>query len=390
MEVRTDFYGGTIDCLDCVPGGDATFRLRPDPRLHFAQGFYFRISGDGQPTRLVIENAGDSLIPMGWENYEAFTSKDDAHWHQTGTEYVDGKLIIHHQTSEAPTYYSYFPPYKPSHHDALMDTCRSDDRVTVRDLCPTSPDDRIELISIGSQASDAINVWAIGRQHPGEIQASWWMEGFVRKLLDPADDQALVLLARTRVHIVPNMNPDGSRLGLYRTNIQGRNLNASWDCATVEDTPAVYAVLEEMTKVGMDFCMDVHADEELPYVFIAMVDRIIPVPDGIAGLHDSYQFQLAALDSAFRPKAGYVRPHTKSNPLSFCSPYLMKRFGAPSVTFELPFKRFDAGAEGARNYGVEGCIHTGRAALSALVRCLDGLSEWKAVRQGQLQRPNTV
>jgi murein tripeptide amidase MpaA len=27
-------------------------------------------------------------------------------------------------------------------------------------------------------------VWIIGRQHPGESMASWWMEGFVRRLLD--------------------------------------------------------------------------------------------------------------------------------------------------------------------------------------------------------------
>ena len=299
------------------------------------------------------------------------------------------KLIIHHQPSEAPTYYSYFPPYKPSHHDALMDTCRSDDRVTVRDLCPTSPDDRIELISIGSQASDAIDVWAIGRQHPGEMGKL--VDGRIRpKTSRPRRRPGFGAAGACQGPHRSEDQPGWQQAGIVQDQLQGRNLNASWDCATVEDTPAVYAVLEEMTKVGMDFCMDVHADEELPYVFIAMVDRIIPVPDGIAGLHDSYQFQLAALDSAFRPKAGYVRPHTKSNPLSFCSPYLMKRFGAPSVTFELPFKRFDAGAEGARNYGVEGCIHTGRAALSALVRCLDGLSEWKAVRQGQLQRPNTV
>ena len=25
-------------------------------------------------------------------------------------------------------------------------------------------------------------VWIIGRQHPGESMASWWMEGFVRRL----------------------------------------------------------------------------------------------------------------------------------------------------------------------------------------------------------------
>jgi murein tripeptide amidase MpaA len=30
-------------------------------------------------------------------------------------------------------------------------------------------------------------VWIIARQHPGESMASWWMEGFVRRLLDAQD-----------------------------------------------------------------------------------------------------------------------------------------------------------------------------------------------------------
>jgi hypothetical protein len=243
----------------------------------------------------------------------------------------------------------------------------------VRDLCSTSPEDKIELISIGNESASALQIWAIGRQHPGEIQASWWMESFIRRLFDHGDEEAAAALARARVHIVPNMNPDGSRLGYYRTNIHGRNLNASWDSATAEETPAVHAVLQEMDKIGMDFNMDVHADEELPYVFIANVDRLIPVPEVVGSVHDAYQMRLAEADPGFRPKSGYVRPHTRSNPLSFCSPFLMRRFNAPSVTFELPFKRFDAGEKRSLEYGVMGCVRTGRAALTALVKCLDAI-----------------
>ena len=33
-------------------------------------------------------------------------------------------------------------------------------------------------------------LWILGRQHPGESQASWWMEGLVKRLLDVEDPSA--------------------------------------------------------------------------------------------------------------------------------------------------------------------------------------------------------
>ena len=38
--------------------------------------------------------------------------------------------------------------------------------------------------------------WIIGRQHPGETMAEWWMEGFLERLLDPADPLARALLEK--------------------------------------------------------------------------------------------------------------------------------------------------------------------------------------------------
>ena len=66
--------------------------------------------------------------------------------------------------------------------------------------------------------------WAIGRQHPGEVQASWWMEGFLGALLDKGNPAARSLLDKATVYVVPNMNPDGTRRGLHRTNAGGVNV----------------------------------------------------------------------------------------------------------------------------------------------------------------------
>jgi len=136
-----------------------------------------------------------------------------------------------------------------------------------------------------------------------------------------------------------------------------------------------------MKQTGIDFALDIHADEELPHVFVANVDRIVPPSPAIAAICDTYEILLGQEDPFFKPKAGYVRRHTKSEPLSFCSPHIMHRLGAPAVTLELPHKRFEAGTDREQEYGVPGCIGTGRASLSALAKMIDDLLRLKAARE---------
>jgi murein tripeptide amidase MpaA len=57
-------------------------------------------------------------------------------------------------------------------------------------------------------------VWFIGRQHPGETMAEWWMQGLLARLTDPTDALAVKLRALATFHLIPNMNPDGSVKGL--------------------------------------------------------------------------------------------------------------------------------------------------------------------------------
>src|SRR3546814_13558258 len=82
-------------------------------------------------------------------------------------------------------------------------------------------------------------VWLYARQHPGESMAEWWMEGALEKLTDSADPHARSLLAKCRFHIVPKMNPDGSRRGHLRTNYAGVNLKRDCDTPTAERSTEV-------------------------------------------------------------------------------------------------------------------------------------------------------
>jgi hypothetical protein len=55
-----------------------------------------------------------------------------------------------------------------------------------------------------------LQVWLYARQHPGETMAEWWMEGALEKLLDNRIGDRR-LRQKATFHVVPNMNPDGSR-----------------------------------------------------------------------------------------------------------------------------------------------------------------------------------
>ena len=76
------------------------------------------------------------------------------------------------------------------------------------------------------------------------------------------------MLERAVIYLVPNMNPDGSRRGHLRTNAAGANLNREWAEPSTERSPEVLCVFNKMRETGLDFGLDVHGDEALPYNFI--------------------------------------------------------------------------------------------------------------------------
>ncbi len=82
-----------------------------------------------------------------------------------------------------------------------------------------------------------LQVWLYARQHPGETMAEWWMEGALERLLDDSDPVTRRLREAATFHIVPNMNPDGSRRGHLRTNAAGVNLNREWHAPSARAQP---------------------------------------------------------------------------------------------------------------------------------------------------------
>ena len=135
------------------------------------------------------------------------------------------------------------------HHDVIARIAAAPG-VTTRVLGATLDGQDLDLIELGQ---GPLNVWLYGRQHPGETMAEWWMEGALDRLVDADDAVATALTAKCRFHIIPNMNPDGSRRGHLRTNAAGANLNREWATPSLERSPEVYHTLAAMDATGIDF-----------------------------------------------------------------------------------------------------------------------------------------
>jgi murein tripeptide amidase MpaA len=212
-------------------------------------------------------------------------------------------------------------------------------------------------------------VWLYARQHPGESMAEWWMEGALECLTDPADPVARRLRQLCSLHVVPNCNPDGSRRGHLRTNAVGTNLNREWDNPTAEKSPEVLAIRNAMDETGVDFAMDVHGDEAIPAVFLAGFEGIPSWTDELGEKFYRYQRILERRTPDFQTDKGYEVSKPGTANLSMSTNQLAERFGACSMTLEMPFKDNDDLPDAAQGWSPE------RSKLLAR-DCLASLLEW--------------
>ncbi len=247
MKISTQFDAGSIDVVSAERYDDIQLRLRPDNAAGFAQWFHFRLQGVAyQPCVLRILNACDAAYPEGWDDYQACASYDRSNWFRVPTRYENGELVIEHTPLSNSVYYAYFEPYSHERHLDLIGEAQGSGLCQLDDLGSTLDGRDINLLTVGNQVASDLKVWLIARQHPGETMAEWFVDGFLRRLLDWQDPLSRALLEHATFYIVPNMNPDGGVRGNLRTNAAGANLNREWLAPSAERSPEVLCVRQKM------------------------------------------------------------------------------------------------------------------------------------------------
>ena len=372
LSIDSDFDGGNIRCLEASSPGAIRLEIVPDAGGRHYQWFYFRLRGAaGRDCVLTIENAAGASYPEGWPGYRAVASEDGDDWPRVATDYDGGVLTIRHRPAGDDVRLAYFAPYSMARHDALVARFARSPFVARRRLGTTLDGAPLDLLEIGG--ARAQTCWIVGRQHPGETMAEWWMEGFLDRLLDPFDAVSRTLLEKARFFVVPNMNPDGSRRGHLRTNAAGANLNRAWAAPTMTESPEVFLVSREMARTGVDFCLDVHGDEALPYAFIAGPEGIPSYSPALAGRLARFQAALVAANPDFQTARGYPpTPPGKAN-LGICANYIAETYGCLAMTLEQPFKDAANAPDPRYGWSPARCRRLGRSCLDALAAVIDTL-----------------
>ena len=368
--ISSGFDSGNITVV-ARNGASFDLAIAKDHQSDFYQWFHFRLSGaKGVPVTLRIVNAGGGAYPDGWKEYRACASADRQDWRRVPTRYGDGVLTITLTPQADSVWLAYFAPYSMERHHDLVARIAGRPGVSYERLGATLDGQDIDLLTLGEGPK---RVWLYARQHPGESMAEWWMEGALDLLTDESNPVTVALREKATLHLVPNMNPDGSRRGHLRTNAAGVNLNREWHAPSLDHSPEVLHTLARMDQTGVAFAMDVHGDESIPHVFIAGFEGIPNWTERQGELYHRFRNRLAARTGDFQTRHGYgVAPPGKAN-LSMSTNQLANRFGCVAMTLEMPFKDNDDQPDPARGWSPERSRALAKECLATIAEMIDDL-----------------
>ena len=375
LSVSSAFDGGNIR-LVAIDGDRVDLEIVKDHLSDFYQWFYFRLTGGGgRAISLRILNCAGAAYPLGWRDYRACLSEDREEWRRIDTGYDDGVLTIDVTPASDSVWFAYFAPYTMERHHDLVASVADTPGVEYRSLGQTLDGREIDYFRFDG---GPLQVWLYARQHPGETMAEHWMEGALERLLDDSDPVMRRLREKATFHVVPNMNPDGSFRGHLRTNAAGTNLNREWHAPSLDKSPEVFHVRAEMDRTGVDFAMDVHGDEAIAANFMAGFEGIPGWKQEQQDLYDAFAAAFVAATPDFQTDKGYQISSAGQANLSMSTAQLAERYGAVSMTLEMPFKDNEDLPDPVYGWSPDRCRLLARASLDALHAMIDRIAAYRA------------
>ena len=340
--ISSNFDSGAIELISAAnTGSTADFKLaiRKDSHADFRQWFHFRLSdARGLTCKMHFGNAGACTYPQGWKEYRAVASYDRSHWFRVPTTYDGSVMTVEHTPQHDAVWYAYFEPYSLERHQELIGRMCDSPLARVARLGASVEGRDIDLVTIGNTGGGKKTIWIIARQHPGEAMAEWFVEGMIKRLLDRSDPISRRLLEVAVLHVVPNMNPDGSVRGNLRSNAAGANLNREWVSPSMESSPEVFLVRKHIQQTGVDAFIDVHGDEGLPYVFVAGSEMLPGFTSEQVRAQNAFIDNFKRASPDFQDVHGYSSGKYREDALKLASKWVGQTVGCLSLTLEMPFK----------------------------------------------------
>ena len=164
-----------------------------------------------------------------------------------------------------------------------------------------------------------------GRQHPPELPGAHAFQGFAERVLAD-DDLARRFRARYGLVLVPVLNPDGVRLGHWRANARGADLNRDWGPFLEPETRAVG---EAVRRWAMASPLRVMIDFHATWQDTVYAEREWRDPD-LAAFQAAWHERLDARLGAEAPR--WSMNHNPGLPT--LRAWARNEFGAASFTWE--------------------------------------------------------
>jgi murein tripeptide amidase MpaA len=376
LTISADFDSGNIQVLDADDRASIRLAIRPDVQSPHFQWFHFRADGlqAGAPHHFSLVNASESAFNSAWTGYNAVASYDHKNWFRVPSSF-DGKALNFSFTPEhEQAWLAYFEPYSRERHEWLVGQALEQPDMHLLATGKSIEGRDLPLLRKGDGAAGKRKIWIIAQQHPGEHMAEWFMEGLIERLNSRDDSQIQQLLTTADLYLVPNMNPDGAFHGNLRTNARGKDLNRAWQDSTEDQSPEVFFVLQQMEKYGVDMFLDVHGDEEIPYVFTAACEGNPGYTAQQEQLEAHFRRRLGEITVDFQSVYGYERSAPGAANMNLACNSVGERYKCLSLTLEMPFKDNDnapdpqTGWSGKRSAGLAKDVLTVLSEMAPILR----------------------
>lgn len=374
MQISADICGGSIHVVHLPDSRSAELTLRPDSAASLKQWFHWKARVErGVPAEYRILNAGEAGSPGCWDNYRALASYDLERWFRVPTTFDGRTLAIRHTPDRRIVYYAYFAAYPLERHRALIARAETSRRARVTRIGNSLEQRPIEVIEVGKVGGPRRKIWIITRQHPGETQGEWLIEGFLNRLLDERDALSDALLDKAVFYVVPNMNPDGCAHGNFRTNVAGRDLNREWGEPSIQASPEVMCVRNTLRDTGVDLFLDFHGEESAPCAFAIGCEGNPHFSAHQRDLERRFSDDLARRDRHFWRDYGYGPDDPGKGDLRIGNNYVGETFDCLALTIELPFKEggMHPGHGGALSFSPDVARHLGHVTLESIETVID-------------------
>ncbi|MDJ0916845.1 MAG: M14 family zinc carboxypeptidase [Woeseiaceae bacterium] len=325
FQVDDGFVGARRGACDVIADNRVRLHIvREDDKVRNPSPWYaFRLMGAESETVSVTLDYGD------WKHrYVPKISRDGRTWSVAPeamfTQPSENTLELSLKLSSEPVWIAGNPMLLPADYEVWA---RSLAHETDASLSIAGRSIKgLPIYRLESGADNEEVIFLTGHQHPPEIPGAIAMLEFLETLYAETE---LAAEFRDRFHIVslPLLNPDGIIYGHWRHNLGGTDLNRDWGPFAEPETRVIKQTLDELDEQDkrVRMFMDFHATKDNRFY----TQSEPTAPEGFSAEW------LARSGARISNDYVFVNDPRPTSPTANGKNYMYKRYGIPSLTYEV-------------------------------------------------------